>query len=418
MPKLFLRVLSDATLLEDGEGYDIRVAWMVTENDGEVRGLGVTDQRGLADVADPNVDWLKDPDNTVVFVPSHFILKVACEVPGRSTMQIRRALPFAVEEYVATDIESMHIAHAGIRAGTPVQCNIIAREQIENWLACFASAGVKVGHMIAESELLPTDERCACLLFEEGQVLVAHQDQAAVIDRDTLGFALGGLDIDRVVALGDTPTDLELSHSESKLTVDAVTFDESGLLGYLADRFRLMLPHINLLQGEYQAERVKSAHSARWQAVGALAAVWVLVAFVGMIVQGWWAESEAERLEAESFAFYQSLFPRESQPVSVDQLRRRMASKLGQTAVGGERSAFIGLMGEMAQVLSAADSVTSVSYAEQRRELNMEVMLSNYDQIDSLKERLAANGVIMDTTNAEQEGTKVRSRIRVRYAES
>ena len=81
MPRLFLRVLSDAKPLGEEEGYDIEVAWLVAENDGTIRGHGVTDQRGLLDVADPNVEWLQDPANTVVFIPAHFVLKVACQVP-------------------------------------------------------------------------------------------------------------------------------------------------------------------------------------------------------------------------------------------------------------------------------------------------------------------------------------------------
>ena len=416
MPKLFLRVLSDATRLEDEEGYDIKVAWMVAENDGTIRGQGVTDQRGLADVADPNVEWLSDPDNTVVFVPSQFVLKVACEVPGRSTTQIRRALPFAAEEFVAADIESMHIAHEPIRAGTPVLCNIISRNQIDNWLDCFSAVGVNAGFLIADSELLEGDERTASLLFEDSQVLIAHAEQAAVIDRDTLGFALAGLEIDRVIAVGGEPSELELSQAENSIEVDLVELDDGGIVGYLAERFRVHAAGINLLQGEYQPERPTNANLARWGIVGALAGVWLVVAFIGMVVQGYWSEREAQRLEAESFSFYQDLFPRESQPVSVDQLRRRMGAKLGQPTDNGNASTFIGLMAAVAESLNEADKVSSVSYTAQRGELNLEVLLSNYDQIDDLKAKLERNGVTMDTTNAEQEGDLVRSRIRVRYA--
>ena len=65
MPKLYLRVLSDAQTKPDDEGYEISLDWLITENDGAVRGHGRTDQRGLADVADPNVEWLKDKFNNL-----------------------------------------------------------------------------------------------------------------------------------------------------------------------------------------------------------------------------------------------------------------------------------------------------------------------------------------------------------------
>ena len=130
MPRPYLRVLSEAIpapmseadgLAEAAPGvavetaFEIAVEWLIKEDDGSVRATGVTDYRGLADITDPNVEWLRDPQNTVVFLPSHFVLMVECEVPGRSAAQIRRALPFAAEEYVAADIEQMHIAHGQIR---------------------------------------------------------------------------------------------------------------------------------------------------------------------------------------------------------------------------------------------------------------------------------------------------------------
>ena len=420
MPKLYLRMLTDAKPIPDEEGFDIRVAWLVTENDGSIRGNGVTDHRGLQDVADPNVEWLQDPQNTIIFVPAHFLLQIACEVPGRSTLQIRRALPFAAEEYVAQDIESMHIAHGPIKAGSPIQCSIIAREQMENWLDCLSLVGVKAGYLINDSELLPTSTTSACLLFEQNTVLVAHMTQAAVIDRNNLGLALAGLDIDHVSVVGGEINDVEAGQAKNKLEVETIGLDESGILGYLSTQFRdaaVGATFINILQGEYQPERARNHAFSRWQSVVGLAAAWLVVAFLGMVVQGYWSQGEADQLEADSFAFYQKVFPRESQPVSVDQLRRRMASKLGKKSTGGNESAFVGLLSQFANALDPAHLVSSISYAEQRRELNIEVLLKEYDEIDTLKEKLASNGVTMEPTNAEKVDNQVRSRMKLRYTD-
>ena len=152
--------------------------------------------------------------------------------------------------------------------------------------------------------------------------------------------------------------------------------------------------------------------------MAALAAAWVGVGFLSLIVQGWWADAEADRLEQESFTFYKTTFPNESQPVSIDQLRRRMASKLGQSGAQGESagSAFIGLTSQFANVAKAEHSVLSMSYTEQRQELNVEILLKNYEELDAYKTQLSAQGIEVETTNAEQEARGIRSRMRVRYA--
>ena len=417
MPKLYLRVLSDAEPLADGEGYDISVQWLLTENDGSVRGFGTTDQRGLADVADPHVEWLNDPQNTVVFVPAHFVLRVACEVPGRSPAQIRRALPFAVEEYVATDIETIHIAHGPIKARVPIQCNLIAREQIQNWLKCFQDIGVNAGTFVADSEVLTRDMDVASLLFENDTVLIAHGDEAAVIDRANLGFTLGNLDILKIIAANGRPTDLEVGQLQNAVEIEHHGAGEAGLIEYLVECYETHPPYINMLQGEFKAVRPRNAKVDRWRGVAALAAIWLVVAFLGMVVHAFWAESEADRLEAASFAFYEEVFPRESQPVGVDQLRRRMAAKLGQSADdGGDgQSAFVGLTAHLANSLTDRQRVTSISYAEQRGELSVEVMFRNYDEIDQLESKLSSIGIAVDRSTSEQESQGVRSRFRMRY---
>lgn len=417
MPKLYLRVLSDAQPIPDEEGYDISLEWLITENDGSVRGHGRTDQRGLEDVADPNVEWLKDPDNTTVFVPSEFVLRVACDVPGRSQAQIRRALPFAVEEYIASDIETMHIAHGPIKAGEKIHCNLLSRDQISNWLNCFTSVGVHPGAFVADAEILEQNTSVATLIFDNTSVLVNNASQAAVIGRDTLAMALGTLDIERIISLNGLPTDIELGQLENPVDVEEVPIGDAGVLEYLAKRHRDGNPFVNLLQGEYRPIRPKSANATRWRSVAALAAVWVIVGFLSIVVQGWWASSEADRLEADSFAFYKETFPRESQPVSVDQLRRRMESKLGQKSSGdGASSAFIDLTAHFSNVSKPNHEVLSISYTEQRRELNIEVMLRNYDELDAYKSELASRGIEVETTSAEQEARGIRSRMRVRYA--
>lgn len=417
MPKLFLRVLSEATPASDegeGEGFELGVEWLIKENDGSVRGTGVTDYRGLADIADPNVEWLANPENTVVYLPSQFVLMVTCEVPGRNVAQIRRALPFAAEEFVATDIEAMHIAHAAIKPGTGVLCNIVAHEVMRNWLDAFKSLGVNPGYFIADTQVLPAGDGVASVLFEGDTALVACADQAATVDRANLVFALNTLDANKIVTINGGLSDLERGQLDNNPELESVVTDEHGVLNYLADQFS-GATFINLLQAEYQAARAKNPHAARWRSVAALAAAWLVIAFVGMLAQGWWSSVEADRLQEESFAFYESAFPRESQPVSLDQLRRRMAAKLGQKANAGGGSAFVGLAAHFANVIDDKSRVDSMSYTEQRRELTVEVMLASYDDLETIKSKLASSGVAVDVASAEQQQGRVRSRLRVRY---
>ncbi len=419
MPQLFLRALSEAHAVEDEDGYEFAVEWLIREDDGSIRGSGSTDFRGLSDVADPNTDWLADPDNTVVFIPSQFVLMLDCEVPGRNAGQIRRALPFAVEEYVASDIETMHIAHGDVRVGEPVTCHVISQHILEGWLECFSYLGINPGWFVADAGVLPGGENEASALFERNTVVVSGMGQAAVVDRANIGFALGGLGAQKIYAINGSIPELVRGQLETAPDVEEVALPDHGILQYFAEQF--LKPdsansHINLLQGAYQPARRVSKDALKWRSVGVLAAVWLVVAFLGMVVQAWWAQSEAERLRAESFDFYASLFPDESQPVSAEQLRRRMRAKLGMRGGAAEAgSDFVGLTAHLSNTISTGHLLESLSYTDQRRELTAEVILGSYDDLEVIKGELARVGVTVDVANAEQEGQRVRSRLRVRY---
>ena len=82
---------------------------------------------------------------------------------------------------------------------------------------------------------------------------------------------------------------------------------------------------------------------------------------------------------------------------------------------GGEDSSFVDLTAHFANVVKPTNNVESLNYAEQRREVTFEVMLDSYDDLEVIKSKLASANVVVDVANAEEEGGKVRSRLRVRY---
>lgn len=417
MPRLFLRLLSEATTLPDGEGYALSFEWLIKEGDGSIRSSGHSDYRGLADIADPNIEWLADPENLVVFVPSHFVLAINCGVPGRNSTQMRKALPFAVEEYIASDIELMHIAHGPLKSGHPVACNIISKEIIQNWLDCFESLQIKPGQFILDATLLPTGDEQTSVLFDEqnSNATVVSSAGAATVDLSNLAFALNSVKTSHIVTINGPLSEFERSQLVGEPSIEEVVLSKGGVLNYFAERLN-ETQTINMLQGDYQPPKATTRGASKWKTVGALAASWATIAFIGIIAQGWWASTEADRLESESYAFYKAAFPTESQPRSLQQIRRRINSKLGQQDGSSGQNTFLALTAHFANVIDTDTQVSSLSYLQQRQELTIEVMLNSYADLDVIKDKLARAGIDVEVVSAEQESQGARSRLRVRYA--
>ena len=105
------------------------------------------------------------PADIVGIIPGDEVLLLGCEVPGRTAATIKKALPFVLEEFVAGEIESLHIAHGKIKPGQPVQNALISKQRLMQWQACFSGIGVRPGVIVSESQLLTTDTKACTLVF-------------------------------------------------------------------------------------------------------------------------------------------------------------------------------------------------------------------------------------------------------------
>lgn len=407
MPKLFIRLLSPAVVTDDG--YRLSSEWMIQEDDGRTRGHGRTDFRGLSELIDPGADWLQTPGNVIVTVPSEYVLSLSCEVPGRSVGQIRRALPFVVEEFVTTDIDAMHVASGEIRRGAPIPVILIDRTLLEDWLGCLQALQVRADYLFADADLLPVAAGQATLLLDDQRVLVRTPDQAAALDRDNLALAVGALDVERVEVVHGTLTGLELGELTQELDVEhAPGADAGSVLEYVAGHWRSTAP-LNLLQGEFKPQQPVNPLWQRWRSVAALAAVWIGVALLAMTAEGFYAGYRADRLEAASVELYRDIFPAETRVINA---RRQLQAKLGERP-DDAGATILGYLGPLAAARTPATRLQSLNYTGERGELAVDLIIDGFEALDRLKDSLAGEGVNVEITSAEQVDTGVRARVRL-----
>jgi general secretion pathway protein L len=353
---------------------------------------------------------LQNPSNLVVMVPAEHVLAMTTEVPGRSVGHIRRALPFVVEEYLAADVEQMHLAHGPIKRGMPVRVNLIDQTYVDDWVACFEELGLKPGFMVSDAELLPVHEAGATVLLEPETALIRTDNQAASIDRDNLGLALGSLEVDLIDVVNGALDGLTAGQLDTGIDIRSGD-DAEPPLAYLARRWRELPDVVNVLQGQYTPARPPTQNVYRWRSVASLAAIWLLLGLIGMTAQGIWSSVQADALSERSVALYKDIYPGETRVNAANVLRLTRA-KLGQSG-GGGGVGFTAYLGHLAQGMDRSVSIWSLTYSETRNELAADLQLSNYDALEQLKQRLNRLGVEVEITSAEQQDSGVRARVRL-----
>ena len=409
MERLILRLPGDVA------AEDAAIEWLVQGDGQAVAGHGWTTPAALGEVVAERAPWADEPARVVVFIAAADLLMLACRVPGRNAAQIRRAAPYAIEEFVTEDIDAMHVATGAIGRQAPVECLVAPKSGMEAWQRCLADAGVAAGFITSDAMAIEAEAGTIAVVYDGATALVRAPGQAASMDLGNLPNVLDALQAELepngelvLREIGGALSDLDLSQAGfAPQQVESVAL-EGPVLAYLAGAFD-GAGAINLLQGEFAVRR-PSGTLAPWRSVAATFAAASVLALAAMAAEGIWASHRAEALAGEAAALFRAIYDVER--VQGDPARR-MRARLGQTSAAA--SGFHRLVGDLGlalQELPGGYELRSLSYSE-RRGLGAEVVVADYDTLERLQTSLVGRGLELDVASAEQFEQRVRANLRL-----
>jgi len=233
----------------------------------------------------------------VAFIPAAETLALAVELPPMSAAKARSALPYALEDQLAGDLESQHFALGTRLADGRWPVRVIARERLDRYLGVLRGVGVEPQAIVAEADVL-RDKPGDLMLWLDGDD--AHWRAPG---RPTVTLPIDALQDGPAFALGDTtpgalglrvhgtPTDLE-RHAASLESIGAGFLQSAsqalpdGPLPWLAAQYD-PAQAVNLLQGGYTPARSAAAGLDAWRWPLRLAAVAVALQFIGWGLEAW-----------------------------------------------------------------------------------------------------------------------------------
>src|SRR5262245_14912446 len=111
--------------LESNYGPDA-ADWFIVNPDASI--IEVT--RGLLkDIPKPLDDFL-----ILVLLPTTELIMTEVTMPRMKMSQLRKMAPFAIEDYLSTDLSDLHIAIAGFSANNKLVVTGIKHDHLKNWL--------------------------------------------------------------------------------------------------------------------------------------------------------------------------------------------------------------------------------------------------------------------------------------------
>jgi general secretion pathway protein L len=364
-----------------------------------------------------------------------FVTEVS--LPGGQARFLQQALPFAVEEQVAQDIEQIHIAlGAKSKQGGYTVVNIDRSlfeahyDAIQNGENDFHLSG-----MYVDADCLVLAESDISICLSDGSVLIKSSDGKLIsLKSDNLIPYLDSIFLEpsedqeakdlslRIWVAADYMEQAKMliaqieQYPHLKIDIEQYGMSEFEFLCECSLRNKQTLT--NLCQGDFKVTHAANSSWRRWRSVAVVAGIGFLLQLGVFIGQGMHYEKQADIVAETALATYQKVVPN-SKKVTVGKLPRIIKGKLNQQRQGGSVEVdFLQLLGEAGYQFNRNQYkkqllFKSINYNQQRAELVLEMQAQSFDQLESLKNAIVSAGLSAKISSAVQEKEYFRGRISV-----
>lgn len=363
-----------------------------------------------------------------LLVPAGEVSFFDAPLPAGNETRLQQLAPFALEDQVSQDIDTLHFA-VGARdavSGT-VPVAVMERAQMRHWLERAATLQLTPHAVYAESDLAPVLPGHVTMLVAGEQLLLRNDqsrplvlpaaDPSLALDM-LLGTAEAISQINLTVYVG--PGDWQkysqvLEPLRERVTSFKVQMSNGGILAQLAQGLAYSAP-INLLQGEFKPRGSARTNWQAWRWVAGLAAT-LLVLHAG---GSWWQlhrlRQASNEVDAATAQLYGSMFPGQRMGSAP---RRALEKRLAAVAGGG------GSQGELLHLLAAVAAAKQNVPVTQLQSLNfkpgsMQLKLTAPDAstLEQFNQALRASGYKAELTSGAQRGASYEGQVELKGAGS
>ncbi len=358
---------------------------------------------------------------TVLIVPGEQTLMTSVELPIRQIAKLRKAIPFALEEKLASDVEELHFALGDLQ-GDRKRVVVVEHSLMNEWTVELGELGVTPKAVLPDVLALPWHaEEWSILIDGERALVRSGATSGFVCEKENLTMLIDAhLEEEKaplLVRYWNCSEGPDLLWPVSKLA-EAPSIKKyscgGGALRVLAQGWDPRAS-INLLQDRYsqQADTLKMLKPWRWAA--ALFGLWIVIALGQNLVHKHQLEKQQARLRQQAEQIYRKTFPGARRIVNP---RVQMAQKLKALKGGGKSEGdgrFLALLAKSSQALNRQPALKLEKLGYRNGELSLEVSAPSLTRLDDLKQKLAATpGLVAELKSADSNAGGASGQIRIR----
>lgn len=408
-------------------------SWIVVDSDGTRRGEVTRDALSVAarDAAARPV---------IVLVPGGEVLTTTIDIPVRNTSKLLAALPYALEEMLAEDVEDLHFAAGQRQANGRVPVAAVSHAKMELWLGQLNEAGITASRIVPEQLGLASIPGSISLLLDGDDSLINDGG-------DTQLYLQEVSPTDALTAIGvfaDAGSDAEddtegeaVSRQQHLLVYCSAENNEQHRTEWEALRNELssvdvkllpdgVLPRlavtvatgagINLLQGRYGTKTGYGNALARWRYAAMLLLGLFVVGTATKAVNYAALAREEAALQQNFHAEYQQIVP--GAPQTDDPVRLVSSLRVRAGSSNDTPQVMLQALEQLAAASANAEDARIEAISFRGGVADIRVNAASVSVLDAMRQRIDQGGEFRARIQStDQVGDRVNSRMQIQAAE-
>ena len=421
--------MADYLVIRLASSPDAPVNWVVADDAGTLRSQ--TGSGTLSDAAAASVGR-----SVIVLVPGTEVLTTTVDIPMRGGARLRAALPFALEEQVADDIDRLHFASGTRRDNGQLPVAIVAREKLETWIAALAETGITASRIVPENHGLARIPGTASVLVDGDLVFFNDgADNEFVLQggKPSDALVLAGLlsDKNQDAADGDESTghlivyceaadEERLSHEWIALRQELHSVDINLLPDGTLPRLAVTAASgngINLLQGRFGEKTDYRAQFKPWRNAALLLLGVFIAGFVAKGVDYYRLTKEEASLQEQFTTEYRQIRPGDSRAV-VDPVNAVRSIRQGLGAATGPQ-VFLPSLRQLSEAMAQNSSARIETISYRAGVVDVRITSPDVATLDNIQKAVSASGQFQASIQStDQVADEISSRLQIRESGS
>lgn len=349
-------------------------------------------------------------------------------LPVRQRSRLLQALPYALEENLAQEVEELHFAAGERDRDGILPVAVVARTVMDALQERLTSCGATALRIFPDLLAVPHQAETWSILFHAGRALVRYSPSQ--------GFAVEQTDLSAWLALlweehTAVPPRRVVFYLDEHQTLPALPWavllpgveqaverHPQGTAGWLCRGLEQTPRALNLGQGAYRPAATRPAWWRPWRLSAALVLLWLLLQGALMGFEAQRLEAERNELNAQMHQLYRDTFPDTRRVVSPRVQMERALAKLDKQPAQAGADAFLSHLQKFGTAFGEVSGLTlkRLDYRGGRLELALE--LPTLQALEQFKQALRKQDWEVEIRSASSEHGKVDARLRLAAEES